>query len=174
MCATGLRWGVSRGEANAIFHEKTIAADGIENCVKILEAIEDGSLDDIEFIELNACIAGCVGGVMNVENPFVARSRLYKLARKMATGVNNVADVGKSKEYFLWEESPMVKDVFVLDENRFIAMNKLMEIENVFATLPQADCGLCGSPSCRAFAEDLVSGVIPPNTKCPRKEEEKK
>ena len=173
MCATGLRWGVSRGEANAIFHEKTIAADGVENCVKILEAVEDGSLDDIEFIELNACTAGCVGGVMNVENPFVARGRLYQLARKMSTGVNHLTDVGKSKEYFTWEASPMVKDVFVLDEDRFTAMNKLMEMENVFSKLPQVDCGLCGAPSCRAFAEDLASGVIPADTKCPRLEEEK-
>ena len=174
MCATGLRWGVSRGEANAIFHEKTIAADGVENCVKILEAVEDGSLDDIEFIELNACTAGCVGGVMNVENPFVARGRLYQLARKMSTGVNNVTDLGKSKEYFLWEESPVVKDVFKLDEDRFTAMSKLMEIESTVATLPLADCGLCGAPSCRAYAEDLVAGIIPKDTKCPRLLEEER
>lgn len=174
MCATGLRWGVSRGEANAIFHEKTIAADGVENCVKILEAVEDGSLDDIEFIELNACTAGCVGGVMNVENPFVARGRLYQLARKMATGVNNVTDLGKSKEYFLWEVSPMVKDVFKLDDDRFTAMNKLMEIESTVAGLPLADCGLCGAPSCRAYAEDLVGGIIPKDTKCPRLLEEER
>lgn len=174
MCATGLRWGVSRGEANAIFHEKTIAADGVENCVKILEAVEDGSLDDIEFIELNACTAGCVGGVMNVENPFVARGRLYQLARKMATGVNNVTDLGKSKDYFLWEMSPMVKDVFKLDDDRFAAMNKLMEIESTVAGLPLADCGLCGAPSCRAYAEDLVGGVIPKDSKCPRLLEEER
>lgn len=67
----------------------------------------------------------------------------------------------------------MVKDVFVLDEDRFTAMNKLMEMENVFSKLPQVDCGLCGAPSCRAFAEDLASGVIPADTKCPRLEEEK-
>lgn len=111
---------------------------------------------------------------MNVENPFVARGRLYQLARKMATGVNNVTDLGKSKEYFLWEVSPMVKDVFKLDDDRFTAMNKLMEIESTVAGLPLADCGLCGAPSCRAYAEDLVGGIIPKDTKCPRLLEEER
>ncbi len=174
-CAIGLRWGVSRGEANAIFsHDNTIAADGIENCVKILEAIEDGSLDDIEFIELNACTGGCVGGVMNVENPFVARGRLYRLARKMSTNLNSVTDTGKSKDYFLWESNPTAKDVFVMGENRLVAMNNLMEIEEITKSLPQVDCGLCGSPSCRAFAEDIVKEVIPRDTKCPRILEEER
>lgn len=168
----GLNWGVSRGEANAIYRDKTIAADGVENCVKILEAIEDGSLDDIEFIELNACTGGCVGGVMNVENPFVARSRLNHISRKLSANMNNVADTGKSKDYFTWEFNPMVKDVFVLDNDRMTALNKMMKIEETLENLPLVDCGMCGAPSCRAFAEDLANGVIPGDTVCYRKKEE--
>ena len=61
MSAGGLSWGISRGEANATGGIKTIAADGVEQCVKILEALEDGGLGDMEFIELNACVSGCVG-----------------------------------------------------------------------------------------------------------------
>ena len=44
--------------------------------------LESGGLQDIEFIELNACTGGCVGGVMNVENPFVTRGRLHTLIQK--------------------------------------------------------------------------------------------
>lgn len=172
MSALGLNWGFSRGEANATYRNKTIAVDGVENCVKILEALEDGNLDDIEFIELNACTSGCVGGVMNMENPFVARSRMHTLMRKLPATLNHVADTGKGMEYFMWEMSPMVKDVFVLDSDRLAAMNKLLEIESTLEKLPLIDCGLCGAPSCRAFAEDLVSGVIPKDTKCQRLVEE--
>lgn len=168
MSSTGLRWGISRGEANAIFRDKTIAADGIENVIKILEALEDGGLQDIEFIELNACTSGCVGGVMNVENPFVARSRLHQLTKKLPQQLNTLADCGKSMDYFMWELNPMVKDVFKLDDDRASAMSKLIEIESILETLPHADCGLCGAPSCRSFAEDLVNEVIPRDTKCPR------
>lgn len=172
MGAIGLNWGMSRGEANAIYRDKTIAADGVENCVKILEAIEDGSLDDIEFIELNACTGGCVGGVMNVENPFVARSRLNHLSRKLSSNMASVGDTGLTKDYFTWEFNPMVKDVFVLDSDRTTALNKMMEIEENLEKLPLVDCGMCGAPSCRAFAEDLVNGVISKDTECYRKQEE--
>lgn len=166
MSALGLNWGYSRGEANATYNNKTIAVDGVENSVKILEALEDGNLGDIEFIELNACTAGCVGGVMNIENPFIARSRMHSLMRKLPVSSNRLADTGKGMDYFMWEMNPMVKDVFKLDSNRLAAMNKLMKIEDKLSTLPLIDCGLCGAPSCRAFAEDLVSGVIPADTKC--------
>lgn len=171
MSSTGLHWGISRGEANSTKGLKTIAADGVEQCVKILEALEDGGLQDIEFIELNACISGCVGGVMNVENPFVARARLHYLLRKLNNERNTLKDIGKTDEYFLWEQNPIKKDVFKLDDNRLAAMNKMIEIENILSTLPMVDCGSCGAPSCQAFAEDLVNGVIPAGTKCPRLEE---
>lgn len=174
MSATGLNWGVSKGEANAIYLDKTIAADGIENVIKILETLEDGGLQDIDFIELNACTSGCVGGVMNVENPFVARSRMSQLMKKLPATLNNLADTGKSIDFYMWEINPMLKDVLKLDEDRLSAMNKLIEIDRIFETLPHADCGLCGAPSCRAFAEDLVNGVIPENSICPRLEQEYK
>ncbi|KAA1259178.1 Electron transport complex protein rnfB [Rubripirellula obstinata] len=38
-------------------------------------------------------------------------------------------------------------------------------IDNVEAMLPHTNCGACGYPGCRAFAEVLVSGVEPP-AKC--------
>ena len=34
-------------------------------------------------------------------------------------------------------------------------MNDIKDLE---ATLPGLDCGMCGSPSCRCFAEDVVIG----------------
>lgn len=34
-------------------------------------------------------------------------------------------------------------------------MSKLKEIE---ASLPGLDCGICGAPSCRALADDIVRG----------------
>ena len=38
----------------------------------------------------------------------------------------------------------------------------MTEIERIRKSLPGIDCGACGAPSCRAFAEDLVRGVADP------------
>lgn len=173
MSSSGIKWGVSRGEANAIYEQKNIAADGIENVMSILESIEDGGLQDIDFIELNACTSGCVGGVMNVENPFVCRARMKNLAKRLPNQLNRLSDIGKSLDFFMWDVNPDTKDVFKLDTDRKTAMSKLIELNQIYEDLPHADCGLCGAPSCRAFAEDIVNGIIPKDTVCPRKEQSK-
>ena len=36
---------------------------------------------------------------------------------------------------------------------RLVRMNKILE------KLPKLDCGNCGAPTCRAFAEDFVRGI---------------
>lgn len=45
-----------------------------------------------------------------------------------------------------------------IDEDMVVAMQKLEEIEKLTESLPGLDCGSCGSPSCRALAEDIVAG----------------
>ena len=34
----------------------------------------------------------------------------------------------------------------------------MQQMEEIYQRLPQLDCGSCGSPSCRDFAEDIVRG----------------
>ncbi len=162
----GISWASSGGEAANCSREKYLAADGIENVIKVLNALEDGQLRNIEFIELNACVGGCVGGVMNVENPFVAKARIRELRRKLPLRFNELADEGQSLDFYKWERVPELKDVYALSTDRVTAMKKMMEIEKIFKNLPHRDCGMCGAPSCRAFAEDLVNGVIPSDSKC--------
>ena len=38
-------------------------------------------------------------------------------------------------------------------------MQKLEQIEMIYARLPQTDCGSCGAPTCKCLAEDIVRGV---------------
>ena len=35
-------------------------------------------------------------------------------------------------------------------------ITRMKELENIITTLPGIDCGSCGAPTCRAFAEDVV------------------
>ena len=55
-------WSTSGGESAALLNEKYLAADGIENVIRVLEEVEDERIGDLDFIELNACAGGCVGG----------------------------------------------------------------------------------------------------------------
>lgn len=168
MSIIGLQWASSGGETAAAYRDKYLAADGIENVINILNSLEDGTLGEVEFIELGACTGGCVGGVMNIENPFVAKARIRELRTKFPGTRNHLADEGKSLEYYLWEREPTVKDVFKLHKDRATAMERLLKINELMEELPQIDCGLCGAPTCRAFCEDKVGGVISMDQKCPR------
>ncbi len=171
--STGLRWATSGGESAAVFRGKYLAADGIENVKRILDSIEDNTLTEVDFVELNACVSGCVGGVLNVENPFLTKARLRELCSKLPrTNENILASVGKPLSYYLWEQQPEWKNFDKIDEDRASAIKKLMDIEELLVTLPQVDCGMCGAPSCRAFAEDVINGVV--KGKCPRLKEIKR
>ncbi|NLL56202.1 MAG: 4Fe-4S binding protein [Clostridiales bacterium] len=167
---SGVYWASSGGEAIGTGFKNYLAADGMENVVTVLKDMEDGKLNYIDFVELNACPSGCVGGVLNIENPFVARARLRLLRQNLPKSENSLASVGKDIDFYRWEEMPKTKDVFKLDENRLLALQKLDEIEKLLATLPLLDCGSCGAPSCRAFAEDVINGVIDKDG-CVRKNE---
>lgn len=62
----GVGWGNSGGEAGGMLTDSYLAADGIENVIRVLEDLEDERFSDLEFVELNACSGGCVGGVLTV------------------------------------------------------------------------------------------------------------
>lgn len=157
----GVSWAAVGGESTAIFNDKYLAADGIENVIRVLDEIDNGSFHDIEFVELNACAGGCVGGVMTVENPYIAKARLQTLKRYMPVSCN--------WEYKLDEDESYIPDSYRTPELTYIsaaplaadraaALRMLAEMEELTDRLPSLDCGSCGAPSCRAFAEDVVTG----------------
>ncbi|MBQ8469259.1 MAG: ferredoxin, partial [Clostridia bacterium] len=159
----GIRWAGSGGEAKALSKHRHLAASGIENVIRVLDSIDNDTLPDLDFIELNACPGGCVGGVLAVENPFVARSRLLYVEKNMPQAVN--WDFSKKPtntfvpgDYFL-EEQLTYDPPQALDDDRRQALVKRMQIERLVNELPSLDCGACGAPTCRALAEDIVRGL---------------
>jgi ArsR family metal-binding transcriptional regulator len=84
--------------------------------------------------------------------------------------VNCLADEGLGLDFYTWEQEPELKDVYSLSTDRVTAMKKVMEINDILKDLPHRDCGMCGAPSCKAFAEDIVNGVIPRDSVCWGKE----
>jgi hypothetical protein len=154
----GIGWASSGGEATAIFNDSYLAADGIDNVIKVLDQVENGNIPPLEFIELNACTGGCVGGVMTIQNPFIAKARLQALRRYLPVSQNFLTDEQKEKlpEDVLFKEMPVYKPISRLSDSMQESMRMMSEIQKLKSELPCIDCGSCGAPNCRAFAEDVV------------------
>ncbi len=149
----GVRWARSGGEAEAIGIKNYITVDGIHNVIKMLEELEDEKLNNIDFIEALACNSGCTGGPLNVENEFVANSRIRNLSENLTSKPLDYEGVN-----VYWDNNIEYEPLSPLDNDINEAMRKMQLLEEIYRRLPQLDCGSCGSPNCREFAEDIVRG----------------
>ena len=156
----GKGWAISGGEAYGIISDHYLAADGIENVIRVLEDLEDEKfLPGLQFVELNACSAGCVGGVLTVENPYIAKAKVKQAFKYEPVLRMHCADLPEFRpEDFLWTQKVSYEPVYTL-ANIFESMEKIMESQQILSGLPGLDCGSCGSPTCKALAEDIVKGV---------------
>jgi len=157
----GVGWGRSGGENLAIGWGNNLSVDGIHNCIEVLEEIEMDKLSDIDYIELQACNGGCIGGALMVENRFVARVKLRKLSEKLGYKSNlDESEIKKYIEdgYYKIEGIITPEHTYRLDGDIAKAIEKMELLEKTLKGLPGLDCGSCGSPNCRALAEDIVLG----------------
>ncbi len=153
----GIGWASTGGEATAIFNESYLAADGIENVIRVLDQVENGNIPPLEFIELNACSGGCVGGVMTMQNPFIAKARLQTLRRYLPVSQNFLSkEESYIPESYIFNEIPTYHPISRLSDSMAESMRMMADIQKLRDTLPGTDCGACGAPNCRAFAEDSV------------------
>ncbi len=156
---TGISWGYTGGEATALLRTKYLAADGMENVIKILEEIENEKLTGVDFVELGACVSGCVGGCLTIENPYIARTRVRQLRKYMPVSSNRIKDYDLKPEEYMWNKPVEFDPVMQLDQDLQKAFIKMQDIQKIEKNLPGIDCSACGSPSCHAFAVDVVEGT---------------
>lgn len=156
----GVGWANSGGEAAAIHSENSMAVDGIENVIRVLEEIENNRLNDLDFFEGQACTGGCVGGPLTFENGYVAKNTIRKLTERMEhTRPETAVDVSALNKYPIYNTLPIQpSNGMRLDDNIVEAMRKMERIEQIAKELPGYDCGSCGSPTCRTLAEDIANG----------------
>jgi len=159
---TGLKWAISGGQTEACDFENSISVSGLENVIDILEEIELGKLDHIDFIEALSCNGGCVGGTYNFENPFVANSNIKHILKKTDKGLILNKDIDKYNQF----KSKGFFDSKIIDKHEKVgkpnikeAVKMIDEIEKFYEKLPKLDCGSCGAPTCRALAEDIANGL---------------
>lgn len=152
----GVSWASSGGESAALLNDKYLAADGIENVIRVLEELEDERIRELEFIELNACAGGCVGGVLTVENAYVAKARLQRLRRYLPVSRNHLEQ--EVRDALHWQTDLEFAPVLKLSDDMEQALQMMSDIDRICGSFPGLDCGSCGAPSCRSLAEDVVKG----------------
>lgn len=153
----GIGWGRIGGEAAGLLTDSYLSADGIENVIKVLEDLEDSKFSsELSFIELNACTGGCVGGVLQVENPFLAIVKLKSLRKYLPVAKVHEAPKEIHPE---WTKDVKYLPVFKLADSLLESINKMAQVDELCKKFPGLDCGSCGAPTCRALARDIVKGV---------------
>ena len=157
---TGLRWPSPGGESLSLQTDDFVAVDGIDKVIDIFEKIEDEKLDGLDFVETEACRGGCFGGSLTVENSYSAKANIKPLIdeAKEKYGERTLNLPGEEDE--LLRNRPLCyRPVLRLDEDLDVSLKKMEEMGRVLSSLPGIDCGVCGAPNCRAFAEDIVKGL---------------
>lgn len=157
----GIGWGRSGGEQESLREGEYMAVDGIHQVISVLEKIELGELKNVTYCEAQACIGGCIGGVLAVQNPFIAKVSVNNLVKRYGTFhpiSQQDLDEWRIKQVFTRARPYQVREVLKLDSDFKKALEKYQRIEKFLEELPGLDCGACGSPTCRALAEDVILG----------------
>jgi anti-sigma regulatory factor (Ser/Thr protein kinase)/Fe-S-cluster-containing hydrogenase component 2 len=119
---------------------------GIADVMRTLDDLENGLLGDLRVLDLHACEPSCFGSAL-----IGATSRAYALHRWLASPIADRLARARLRDR-PFAPRPGLR----LDPDMSKAIVKLEQIDEVLQSLPGRDCGLCGAPTCRAFAEDVV------------------
>ena len=155
---------LTNGERRLCIANRSLAIDEIHNVTEFLEKVENEEIEDIEFLELRACDQSCAGGVLLCQNRFLISECMYARARKIAERerngeITNDSKLDAERDFLLSDvrvSAVKPRSMLALDEDVSKALEKMEKIQKIKAKLPQIDCGVCGSPSCNALAEDIV------------------
>lgn len=158
---TGLKWAQGEGQAMSINTDGYISVTGVKNVIRVFNDVVNGKLNDVDYIEASTCVEGCLGGVLLVENPFNARRIINKFCSHLryTHKFDNIKD--NQKKLYL-NDNNVYKNYTnhnALADDFESALEKMKQMNELINRLPGIDCGQCGSPSCRAFAEDVVRNL---------------
>lgn len=156
----GIKWSMAGGEQAAVQAANYLTVDGIRNVQKVLEEVDMNRLQGIDFLELQACDGGCVGGFLNIQNRFQARVQLRWLMKEqdsfsvqLEQAIPFSAEEMEVKAQIIAPE-PISTGAFAPGLEEAIKIMKQYDV--VLEQLPGLDCGSCGSPTCKALAEDVA------------------
>ena len=156
------RWGNPEGEFHKLSGSHYLPLTGLSDIISVFDDIEKGKIRNIEFLECHACQGGCIGGNLTVENIYVARNKKLHLIAKMPSSTvefETEVDRRYSEEDFSIRAplKPRVWSNGKLSLQERVIRKKTAD--EVLHKLPFLNCGLCGAPSCKNFADDVAAGL---------------
>ncbi len=160
---SALAWGKSGGEEenlNRSNGSRIIKVDGLERIKMVLEDLENDNLKGVDYLEMTACPGGCLGGVLNIINPYQGIINLENAISKEyeEAGDNDADRQATAANIIETFEQPEIMP----DENKAgsfeTALARWQALEAEKEKLPGLDCAACGAPDCGTLAEDIVDG----------------
>ena len=172
----GMGWSLSGGEIRGLKKHRGVAVSGVRDTMRVLDQVEAGLLQDVDLLECTVCPDGCVGGPLEIENRFLAKSRILELVNAAGDrAVVDHKDVSRlyHKDFLSFDHPVTPAEKPPLDPDPARAIRKARRREKIFTRLPHKDCAACGAPDCRTLAEDIVRGVAEASD-CPFVKKEKR
>jgi Fe-S-cluster-containing hydrogenase component 2 len=152
---------ISGGEIARIEIENSLAVHGLKETVDYLNKIEMGLLRDIEYIEFRTCREACLGGALAVVDKYIAKRHVQKMVATFGMGRRLPQDA-LLRQYdqgkFKIDKGAEVLRQFFSSCKPSLSLADAKRIERLVAALGSHDCGACGAPDCRTFAEDVIRG----------------
>jgi len=164
ICILGVGWAMVGGICRTLRLKNSMAVSGLAEILKVFDDIERGKLRNIDFIEAYSCRQGCVGGSLTVENVYSSYNKILKLIETLEfeqiKACPDIREVRKlySQKYFFIKGRFEPRPLKPLDKDLAKAIKKRKLKEEIYESLLKIDCGVCGAPTCLAFAEDIVRG----------------
>jgi Fe-S-cluster-containing hydrogenase component 2 len=162
ICILGIGWAIAGGMSRTLRLKNSLRVSGLSEILTVFDDIEMGKLKHIDFIEAYSCHQGCVGGSLTVENRYISYNKILRLIETLEyeeiKACPDIREVRKqyAQKFFIKEGSLEPRPLKPLDTSLALAIKKRKNKEMIYNALPKIDCGVCGSPTCLTFAEDVV------------------
>jgi Na+-translocating ferredoxin:NAD+ oxidoreductase RNF subunit RnfB len=157
----GPMWGLSGGEIADMNIENSLAVSGIDETITYLEKIEMGLFSNLEYIELRTCREGCLGGPLTAIDKYLAKSSVHKMIKML--GLGRRLSRGKilrqyEKGQFLTDKNPGKLIQEFGSRRKPMSIETVQKVDEILERIKGHDCSVCGAPTCRTLAEDVVNG----------------
>ena len=157
----GPMWGLSGGEIADMNIENSLAVSGLDETITYLEKIEMGLFSNLEYIEFRTCREGCLGGPLNAIDKYLAKSSVHKMIKML--GLGRRLPLGKilrqyESGHFLTDKDPEKLIRIFGSRTKPMSIETVQKVDEILEQIKGHDCSVCGAPTCRTFAEDVVKG----------------